>query len=85
MANNERYLSAKEIFAKYGVDTEAAIEKLSGVGISIHCWQLDDVRGFEGTGSLSGGIQTTSTSFLSVNRSRAHIGRFEPKSRASPL
>ena len=59
MANNERYLSAKEIFAKYGVDTEAAIEKLSGVGISIHCWQLDDVRGFEGTGTLSGGIQTT--------------------------
>ena len=59
MTNNERYLSAKEIYAKYGVDTEAAIEKLSKTGISMHCWQLDDVKGFEGTGTLSGGIQTT--------------------------
>ena len=57
---NNRYLSAKEIYAKYGVDTEVAIEKLTNnAGISMHCWQLDDVKGFEGTGALTGGIQTT--------------------------
>ena len=56
---NARYESAKEIYAKYGIDTEAAIAKLSDVRICMHCWQADDVRGFEGTGTLSGGIQTT--------------------------
>ena len=56
---NARYESAKEIYAKFGVDTEAAIAKLSDVRISMHCWQADDVKGFEGTGALTGGIQTT--------------------------
>ncbi len=56
---NTRYESAKEIFAKIGVDTEAALAKLQETRISMHCWQADDVRGFEGTGALSGGIQTT--------------------------
>jgi L-rhamnose isomerase len=59
MNQNERYQSAKEIYAKIGVDTEAALAKLQETRISMHCWQADDVRGFEGTGTLSGGIQTT--------------------------
>ena len=54
-----RYLEAKEIYAKYGVDTEKAIELLKNVPISVHCWQGDDVIGFDGSKSLSGGIQTT--------------------------
>ena len=54
-----RYETAKEIYAKYGVDTEKAIERLKDVTISIHCWQGDDVIGFDNLESLSGGIQTT--------------------------
>ncbi|MBR6902781.1 MAG: L-rhamnose isomerase [Clostridia bacterium] len=54
-----RYESAKEIYAKYGVDTDKAIEKLKDVTISVHCWQGDDVVGFDNRESLSGGIQTT--------------------------
>ncbi len=54
-----RYQSAKEIYAKYGVDTDAAIEKLKTVPVSLHCWQGDDVIGFDHDGPLTGGIQTT--------------------------
>ena len=54
-----RYESAKEIFAKYGVDTDAAIEKCKSVPVSLHCWQGDDVIGFDHDGPLTGGIQTT--------------------------
>lgn len=53
------YSLAKEKYASIGVDTEAAIKKLSEIPISIHCWQGDDVMGFEGMDSLDGGIQTT--------------------------
>lgn len=56
---NERYEFAKQIYAQTGVDTDAAIEALSKVKISIHCWQGDDVGGFEGGGELSGGIAAT--------------------------
>ena len=59
MNQNERYLSAKEMYAKIGVDTEAALAKLQNIRISMHCWQADDVHGFEGMGALTGGIQTT--------------------------
>ena len=52
--------SAKAIFAEWGVDTEAAIARLMTVPISMHCWQGDDVVGFEPqTGSSGGGIQAT--------------------------
>ena len=54
-----RYESAKKLYADYGIDTEKAIEKLSDITISIHCWQGDDVGGFDGDDALSGGIQTT--------------------------
>ena len=54
-----RYESAKEIYAKYGVDTEAAINTLKTVPVSLHCWQGDDVTGFDQKAALSGGIQAT--------------------------
>ncbi len=54
-----RYSSAKEIYASYGIDTEKAISTLQDVTISIHCWQGDDVIGFDNKETLSGGIQTT--------------------------
>lgn len=55
------YTEAKEKYAKYGVDTEKAIEKLKNVSVSLHCWQGDDVRGFDTDPNkpLTGGIQTT--------------------------
>ena len=55
----KRYEEAKEIYASYGVDTEKAIEMLTKASISVHCWQGDDVVGFDSKASLSGGIQTT--------------------------
>ena len=54
-----RYESAKAIYARYGVDTEKALDTLSGITVSLHCWQGDDVTGFDSRQSLSGGIQTT--------------------------
>ena len=54
-----RYNEAKEIYSKLGVDTEAALKTLKDVTISIHCWQGDDVIGFDSKEALSGGIQTT--------------------------
>lgn len=55
------YTEAKEKYAKYGVDTDKAIEKLKKVSVSLHCWQGDDVRGFDTDPNkpLTGGIQTT--------------------------
>ncbi len=54
------YKDAKERYAAYGIDTEAAIETLRKTPVSINCWQGDDVIGFEkGASALSGGIQTT--------------------------
>lgn len=56
----ESYLSAKQVYAQLGVDTDAALEKLKSIPVSVHCWQLDDLTGFENFDSvLSGGIQTT--------------------------
>jgi len=54
------YDSAKAIFADWGVDTEAALTKLAEIPISMHCWQGDDVVGFEKkSGNSGGGIQAT--------------------------
>lgn len=57
--NQNRYSSAREIYAAYGVDTEQALSVLREIPVSVHCWQGDDVLGLEGAKSLSGGIQTT--------------------------
>ena len=54
-----RYEEAKQKYAALGVDTDAAIQALEGKAISIHCWQGDDVTGFENGGALTGGIQAT--------------------------
>ncbi|HPF87666.1 MAG TPA: L-rhamnose isomerase [Candidatus Limiplasma sp.] len=57
---SKTYELAKEKYRKFGVDTDAAIEALAKTPISIHCWQGDDVVGFENSGeALSGGIQAT--------------------------
>lgn len=53
------YSYAKEKYSAFGVDTEAAISILKTVPISMHCWQGDDVKGFDSKEQLSGGIQTT--------------------------
>ena len=53
------YCDAKKRFAELGVDTEKVLRDLAAISISLHCWQGDDVGGFETTGGASGGIQTT--------------------------
>lgn len=53
------YELAKERYAAIGVDTDKAIAELEKQQISLHCWQTDDVSGFENDGSLTGGIQAT--------------------------
>ena len=53
------YEIAKKEYAALGVDTENAIEKLKDITVSVHCWQGDDVTGFDSKEALSGGIQTT--------------------------
>ena len=49
----------KELYASYGIDVNKALKELARTKISLHCWQLDDVCGFENSGDLTGGIQTT--------------------------
>jgi len=56
---NALYEAAKQRYAEIGIDTEEAIAKLGDAVISMHCWQGDDVLGFDSEGGLSGGIQTT--------------------------
>ena len=51
------YEIAKERYAAIGVDTDKAVEILEKTPISLHCWQTDDVIGFESAAGLSGGIQ----------------------------
>ena len=53
------YEEAKKLYAGIGIDTDEVIKKLSAISLSIHCWQGDDVGGFESAGSLTGGIQAT--------------------------
>ena len=56
----ESYELAKKRYAQYGIDTDQVLEALKNIPISMHCWQGDDVIGFEDpNGQLTGGIQTT--------------------------
>lgn len=56
----QAYAMAKERYADLGVDTDAALAKLQKISLSLHCWQADDVTGFENPDAqLSGGIQAT--------------------------
>lgn len=56
---NQAYEAARERYAAMGIDTEKVLEQLNNFHLSIHCWQADDVAGFEKSGELSGGIQAT--------------------------
>lgn len=56
---SQAYEAAKAAYAAFGVDTDAAIAKLKELPVSLHCWQGDDVIGFDHDGPLTGGIQTT--------------------------
>lgn len=53
------YEYAKEQFAAKGVDVQAALARVNDISVSMHCWQGDDVIGFDGSGELTGGIATT--------------------------
>ena len=53
------YEIAKERYAALGVDTDKVLEQLQNFHLSMHCWQADDVGGFESAGDLTGGIQAT--------------------------
>ncbi len=53
------YEAAKAEYAKIGIDTDAVIEQLKSAPVAVHCWQGDDVKGFDQDGPLTGGIQTT--------------------------
>ena len=59
--NTEKALEiARNVYGKYGVDVDAALKAAAGTPVSIHCWQGDDVAGFEAAdGDLTGGIQST--------------------------
>ena len=59
MTTKERYLAAKDFYATVGIDTDAVIAKLKEIPVALHCWQGDDVTGFDRDGALTGGIQTT--------------------------
>lgn len=54
-----QFENAVEVYKSYGVDVETALGRLAGIPISVHCWQGDDVTGFESRAALSGGIQAT--------------------------
>ena len=56
---SKAYEIARERYASLGIDTEKVLEKLQNFHLSIHCWQADDVAGFESSAELSGGIQAT--------------------------
>ena len=57
---NNHYRTAQEIYADWGVDTEEALRRMDEIPISINCWQLDDLTGFEDFGAaLTGGIAAT--------------------------
>lgn len=59
METEKSYNLAKQAYSNIGVDTDAAMERLKDIPVSLHCWQGDDVAGFDHDGPLTGGIQTT--------------------------
>lgn len=59
MTVKERYEEAKKRYERAGVDTDKALAILKDIPVSMHCWQGDDVIGFDHDGPLTGGIQTT--------------------------
>lgn len=76
----QSYALARERYAEFGVDTDRALELLRKTPVSAHCWQLDDLTGFENFGSvLSGGIQATGSypgKPTNVEEYFEHLNRF---------
>ena len=60
---NTAYEFAKAKYASIGIDTDEVISKLKEIPVAMHCWQGDDVVGFDNDAALSGGIQTTGNYF----------------------
>ena len=56
---NQAYEIAKQRYAELGIDTELVLKQMQDFHLSLHCWQTDDVGGFESAGELTGGIQAT--------------------------
>ena len=59
MTTKQRYESAKKMYEQLGIDTEKALKRLGEVPISMHCWQGDDVAGFDRKEGISGGLAVT--------------------------
>lgn len=59
MTITERFEEAKKLYSNLGVDAEKAVKILRKIPISMHCWQGDDVTGFDHEGPITGGIQST--------------------------
>lgn len=56
---NSMYEYAKKEYEKFGIDTDEVLEELKNIPVAMHCWQGDDVKGFDQDGPLTGGIQAT--------------------------
>ena len=70
------YEAAREKYAALGVDTDKAIETLKKVPVSLHCWQLDDVIGFDNDGGLTGGIHTWVSASIHIIFTLQPCGRY---------
>lgn len=86
---NKAYEIAKERYAAVGVDTEKVMETMQNFHLSLHCWQADDVTGFEvQAGSLTGGIQATGNypgKARNIDELRADILKAASYTRYSPF
>ena len=72
------YEIAKETFKEYGIDTDVVLEKMDMIPVSIHCWQLDDLHGFEGFDyELSGGIAVTGNAPCKVHDMTSYYAEME--------
>lgn len=78
------YEQAKAAYAALGVDTDRAIETLKTVPISVHCWQGDDVQGFDNVGALTGGIQATGNYPGKARNPQELMADFETAMRLTP-
>ena len=73
------YALARQRYADHGVDTDAALQRLAAVSVSLHCWQGDDVRGFEQLdGALGGGLAATG-SYPGMARTAVELRRVAAK------
>lgn len=80
------YAIARERYAGIGVDTEKALAALQNISLSLHCWQADDVTGFENRGGdLTGGIQATGNYPAKPATSGSCVPTSSRPSRSSPV